>query len=377
MGLAQTIFNSIKEKYFSVWDIISLIEQKPNNDLFDIGLFLGHINIEEHISIYVRDKFYNLHEIDPNFNRNPLGEIIDCLMDIIPFDSDEEQQKGRMKVRSKADMLFFSKQDIYNFKPIMDLGIIEKPQTQVVTLQSVQESRPDKYKFFLYKQPLFSIDECACIISDYDPLEIQKYPHNDIDEIAPDYSRAYSFISAAIEANKLNVFNYKVDADDFREYLASENIIIAGFNDQIAEPLYTEPTQAHAEFEKINASLELDLAIEKTKVKKLNEEIDHLKAEIAKWEASQAVQQDCLLSQIFDESATERYAPDLALSIKLWEHIYITNPKSDSHTNKAIKWLKNNTGYEVSKKAGSASKIREITTPFVSWGNLRDKNYKK
>ena len=275
MGLAQTIFNSIKEKYFSVWDIISLIEQKPNNDLFDIGLFLGHINIEEHISIYIRDKFYNLHEVDLNYNGNPLGEIIDCLMDIMPFDSDEEQQKGRMKVRSKADMLFFSKQDIYNFKPIMDLGIIE------------------------------------------------------------------------------------------------------GFNEQIAEPLYREPTQAYAEFEKINASLELDLAIEKNKVEKLNEEVDHLKAEIAKLEAAQAVQQDCLLSQIFDESTTERYAPDLALSIKLWEHIYITHPKSDSHSNKAIKWLENNTGYEVNKKTGSASKIREITTPFLNWGNLRDKNYKK
>ena len=183
MGLAQTIFNSIKEKYFSVWDIISLIEQKPNNDLFDIGLFLGHINIEEHISIYIRDKFYNLHEVDLNYNGNPLGEIIDCLMDIMPFDSDEEQQKGRMKVRSKADMLFFSKQDIYNFKPIMDLGIIE------------------------------------------------------------------------------------------------------GFNEQIAEPLYREPTQAYAEFEKINASLELDLAIEKNKVEKLNEEIGHLKAHIAELES--------------------------------------------------------------------------------------------
>ena len=183
MGLAQTIFNSIKEKYFSVWDIISLIEQKPNNDLFDIGLFLGHINIEEHISIYIRDKFYNLHEVDLNYNGNPLGEIIDCLMDIMPFDSDEEQQKGRMKVRSKADMLFFSKQDIYNFKPIMDLGIIE------------------------------------------------------------------------------------------------------GFNEQIAEPLYKEPTQAYAEFEKINASLELDLAIEKNKVEKLNEEISHLKAHIAELES--------------------------------------------------------------------------------------------
>ena len=183
MGLAQAIFNSIKQNYFSVWDIISLIEQKSNNNLFDIGLFLGHISIEEHITIYQRDKFYNLHEVDLNYNRNPLGEIIDCLMDIMPFDSDEEQQKGRMKVRSKADMLFFSKQDIYNFKPIMDLGIIE------------------------------------------------------------------------------------------------------GFNEQIAEPLYKEPTQAYAEFEKINASLELDLAIEKNKVEKLNEEISHLKAHIAELES--------------------------------------------------------------------------------------------
>lgn len=112
-------------------------------------------------------------------------------------------------------------------------------------------------------------------------------------------------------------------------------------------------------------------------MKKLNEEIDYLKAEIAKWEASQAVQQDCLLSQIFDESATERYAPDLVLSIKLWEHIYITNPKSDSHTNKADTWLNNNTGYDIAKKSGSASKIREVITPFIFWSPHRDKKYKK
>ena len=141
--------------------------------------------------------------------------------------------------------------------------------------------------------------------------------------------------------------------------------------------MHTESTKVHAEFKTTIANLELDLAIEKTTVQNLNEEVDHLKAEIAKLEAAQAVQQDCLLSQIFDESTTERYAPDLALSIKLWEHIYITHPKSDSHSNKAIKWLENNTGYEVNKKTGSASKIREITTPFLNWGNLRDKNYKK
>ena len=84
-----------------------------------------------------------------------------------------------------------------------------------------------------------------------------------------------------------------------------------------------------------------------------------------------------LLSLIFDETKEERYSPDLVLSIKLWEHIYIVNPKKDSHSNKADTWLKANTGYDVIKKAGSASKIREITTPFVNWSPHRDKKFKK
>lgn len=320
----------IENDYFQVWEIVEMLSKGGFNLWGEVGEFLGHHNFDTELTLYCRDSFHRMHEVRNDYA--PIRNLIHGLH-VAWLEGEESIQKIKIDIIG----YYWAKHEIFNFKPIMDLGIIEKPQTQVVTLQSVQESRPDKYKFFLYKQPLFSIDECACIISDYDPLEIQKYPHNDIDEIAPDYSRAYSFISSAIEANKLNVFNYKVDADGFREYLASENIIIAGFNDQIAEPLYTKPTQVYAEFEKINASLELDLAIEKNKVEKLNEEIDNLKAEIAKWEASQAVQQDCLLSQIFDESATERYAPDLALSIKLWEHIYITNPKSDSHTNKAIK----------------------------------------
>ncbi|MDQ9008633.1 hypothetical protein RFI36_03020 [Acinetobacter gerneri] len=274
MGLAEIIFNSIKQNYFSVWDIITLIEQKTNNDLYDIGLFLGHINIEEHITIYQKDKFYHLHEIDLNFNKNPLGEIIDISMNIMPFDSDEEQHQGRMKLHHKAINLFFSKQDIYNFKPIMDLGFIEKPTPQVIEVESIQEAEPkDNYKFLLYKQHLFSIDECACIISDYDPLEIQKYPHNDIDEIAPDYSRAYSFIRSAIEADKLNIFNYKIDADNFREYLACENIIITGFNDQLKNDLtiqsldHQNSTIEH--LKKENEKLKVELLEKEQKIKEL------------------------------------------------------------------------------------------------------------
>ncbi|MDA3492714.1 MULTISPECIES: hypothetical protein [Acinetobacter] len=82
-----------------------------------------------------------------------------------------------------------------------------------------------------------------------------------------------------------------------------------------------------------------------------------------------------ILDQIFDESATERYSPDLVLSIKLWESIYINNPKNDSHSNKANSWITMNTGYDLSRP--SATKLREITTPFINWSTHRDRNYKK
>lgn len=82
-----------------------------------------------------------------------------------------------------------------------------------------------------------------------------------------------------------------------------------------------------------------------------------------------------LLSLIFDESATDRYAPDLVLSIKLWKAIYIDNPKNDSHSNKANNWISLNTDYELTRP--SATKLREITNPLVNWSTHRDRNYKK
>ncbi|WP_151710965.1 hypothetical protein [Acinetobacter brisouii] len=80
-----------------------------------------------------------------------------------------------------------------------------------------------------------------------------------------------------------------------------------------------------------------------------------------------------LLNLIFDDTAQDRYAPDLALSIKLWEDLYIKNPKTDSHSNRANQWIDANTAYGDTSKA----KLREITTPLINWSTHRDKNFKK
>ena len=267
----------IKNDYFRVWDIVELLYKKTDNNWDEVGQFLGHYNFDTELTLYRQDAYCRINEVNNNYL--PIRKLIDGL-NMTWIEGEESVQKIKFDIIG----YYWHKNEIYNFKPIMDLGIIAEPSIQVATVQPAQESQPDRYKFFLYKQPLFSIDECACIISDYDPLEILRYSSGDIDEIAPDYSRAYSFVNSSVEAGKLNIFNYKIDADNFKNYLASENIIITGFNDQISEPLHTELTEEHTELKTTIANLELDLAIEKTKVEKLNEEIDHLKAHIAKIE---------------------------------------------------------------------------------------------
>ncbi len=278
MGLLVKERALIEKEYFYVWDIVEILSKDGLHSWEEVGQFLGHYNFDTELTLYKEDAYCRINEVHNNYL--PIRKLIDGL-NMVWLDDGESIPKIKFDIMG----YFWAKQEIYNFKPIMDLGIIEKPPTQVVTVPSAQESQPDKYKFFLYKQPLFNYVESACIISDYDPLDIQKCPMDDIDEVVPDYSRAYSFISSAVESGKLNVFNYKIDANDFRNYLTNENIIIAGFNDQIAESLHTESTEVHTEFKTTIANLELDLAIEKTKVEKLNEEIGHLKAHIAELES--------------------------------------------------------------------------------------------
>ncbi len=143
------------------------------------------------------------------------------------------------------------------------------------------------YKFYLFKTPLLTLHEAACIVSDYDPELVDRCRNDtNFSENFSSYLRASRFLDACIGAGEIPYdFNLGIEAHHLKSYLQRENIIIAGFNDQISEPLHTEPTEVHTEFKTTIANLELDLAIEKTKVEKLNEEICHLKAHIAELES--------------------------------------------------------------------------------------------
>lgn len=101
----------------------------------------------------------------------------------------------------------------------------------------------------------------------------------------------------------------------------------------------------------------------------LNQRITELEQQL-----KQSQNKPDVLAYILDPTQ-ENYAPDLALSIQLYQYVYIDSPRQDSHSSKANTWVKNNTGYDMSNE--SVTRIRAITAPFKDWGKQRDKNYFK
>lgn len=389
MGLFEEIRKK-SDEYISIDFAVECLALREGS-LYKAVMVLLHYKVDEVTPCYMQDEYFNFTDIDNDNDEPSEYSAFEILTDI----KKEAESNGGIEskvinisdsLKSKISKYYWERDLLLSVMPIeksFEFKVVDLANSREITPSYINKTVSSlvnhDYKFYLFKKPLLTFHEAACILTGYDPQYVEQCQNDtNFKQNFCNYLGAYDYISTCIDAQMLSYDSYsnRLCASEFKQFLANVGHFVDGFNDGLDEPK-SNIMDSDLNTQKIISNLELDLAIEKNKVEKLNEEIDHLKSEIAKWEASQAVQQDCLLSQIFDESATERYAPDLALSIKLWEHIYITNPKSDSHTNKAIKWLKSNTGYEVSKKAGSASKIREITTPFVSWGNLRDKNYKK
>lgn len=266
------------------------------------------------------------------------------------------------------------------------------------------------YKTLLFKKPLLSTWDAASIISDTDPLLLRDLNEYEAGKEYPNWMSAFDFIASSITAGLLKRNDLGVNCinrDNLKQFLSLQDIIVEGFNKSSPTEEYTgfgQPLiqQTEPSTENLNTEIlrlrqiitEKDIEIKKLKQDiekeqsasfdswldqaKAEKEANELQERIKKLEEDQAVEKsesNNLLALILDESATERYAPDLVLSIKLWESVYIHNPKNDSHSNKANTWIESNTGYEQSKP--SATKLREITTPFINWSTHRDKKYKK
>lgn len=376
--------------YISVVDVFELIRSKTDlksdseianflvvNKINDLAIPFDKFN-------YFDGKPTRLHK---DFQQNQLTKMDLLLLEI----AREELQLNSNDKRLKS--FAWDKFDFFlEFKYLTKIDLDEEMNLSNVegdnSMQTLdcEENKVEQLKSdlplhikILAMNDFFTIVESACFISLDEPEKIQAYL--DSGNLTYDawrygeHMQAVKVIEGAIKAKKLDIDHEgMIPRASLQQFLFDRNHVIAGFNDNL--PQQNQSTFGSSTLQQAEPNIENQNA----EIARLRRELATAQERIKQLESKpliEQVEENNLLALIFDESATDRYAPDLALSIKLWEHIYITNPKSDSHTNKAIKWLENNTSYEVNKKAGSASKIREITTPFVSWGNLRDKNYKK
>lgn len=144
-----------------------------------------------------------------------------------------------------------------------------------------------EYKFFLFKKPLLTFHEAACIMTGYDPQYVEQCQNDtNFKQNFSNYLGAYDYISTCIDAQMLSYDSYsnRLCASEFKQFLANVGHFVDGFNDGLDESK-SNIMDSDLNTQKIISNLELDLAIEKNKVEKLNEEIDHLKAHIAELES--------------------------------------------------------------------------------------------
>lgn len=271
-----------------------------------------------------------------------------------------------------------------------------------------ESNKPKKLPLY-FKNNTFTPQEVACLISGYHPNQVG----DNWNKVAwlnlnPEFDEALDFTFSALRGglfNEIDVDCFVISSDELKSFLNSKDIIIEGFNDNLStqEPIgcgqpsiqQTEPT-----IEKLNAEItqlreffaEKDAEIEKLKkelekeqgvsfvawVDQINAEkdVEKLKEQIKQLQDNQLSGQSAkpgLLDLIFDETVQGRYAPDLVYAIKAWESIYINNPKTDSHNNKANTWIKNNTPYTGEQEDSSTRRLREIISPLSEWRDTRKK----
>ena len=328
--------------------------------------------------------------------------------------------KDFLSINKKVDTLTFkentTKFSHYYFKKS------ELPVIEPVKPSEPQASEINSQITLLQRDPLltslddYSILEASCLISGDDFLEIERcYNDTNFDKNYAEYLRAERLISAGIKAKVLDLTR-----PSLQKFLKEKGYIIAGFNDklplapadkighatitqtmptdsqllqQVADQQATidqqakeltnlktqieEVTKQKTSIDRLYNISKILLKIEKEKTQELTDKLASIE-QAGKDTQSNTPTDGDPLALVFD-STNANYAPDLVHALNLWLDLYHRNPKdSDSHTNKANIWLKNNTAYEYVKRGYTAmNRIREIATPLKDFGQQRAKEPKK
>lgn len=168
--------------------------------------------------------------------------------------------------------------------------------------ENINQNSQYNYKFFLFKKPLLSLHEAACIMTGFDPQHVNRCRNDTNFNINfANYLGAMDYINSCASARLLDYSEQydEMNTGDFKKFLENENTFIEGFNDYLTPPISTV-VQVNNNSNETISDLEFDLVIERGTVNILNAEIEKLKAELLK--KDQIIKELRLIQTIVDES---------------------------------------------------------------------------
>ena len=136
-----------------------------------------------------------------------------------------------------------------------------------------------EYKLFLFKKPLLTFHEAACIMTGYDPQYVEQCQNDtNFKQNFSNYLGAYDYISTCIDAQMLSYDSYsnRLCASEFKQFLANENTFINGFNDELRHSEVSHLDQNSAgdnstieQLKKENEELKVELLGKERRIKEL------------------------------------------------------------------------------------------------------------
>lgn len=295
------LFEEIRKKsdeYISIDFAVECLALREGS-LYKAVMVLLHYKVDEATPCYMQDEYFNFTDIDNDNDEPSEYSAFEILTDI----KKEAESNGGIEskvinisdsLKSKISKYYWEKDLLLSVMPIeksFEFKVVDLANSREITPPYINKTVSSlvnhDYKFYLFKKPLLTFHEAACIMTGYDPQYVEQCQNDtNFKQNFSNYLGAYDYINTCIDAQMLSYDSYsnRLCASEFKQFLANAGHFVDGFNDGLDESK-SNIMDSDLNTQKIISNLELDLAIEKTKVEKLNEEIGHLKAHIAELES--------------------------------------------------------------------------------------------
>ena len=177
------------------------------------------------------------------------------------------------------------------------------------------------------------------------------------DSVAIGYARDEMGYECELYYNAINIYRYFND-ENYSPY--SDNDVLTVTKEHLS--FKREQVQSYIASRQTNEQN----TPEQQRIADLENQLAQAKAQLADKPAN-----DTLLTAIHDKS-NEHHAPDLSHAVQLWVDLYIDGLIStDSHSNKANRWINSNTSYGNNAGDSSVKRLREVSTPLKDFGGQR------